>query len=211
MTDKESTLRDDYLRARLQHDPVTGEIIWSPVTREDFATLNAFTSWQTRCEGKAAARDRGDGYHVIAFRVEGQQVKLLAHRVMWFLHYEVWPKGQLDHISGDPSDNRIANLRDVSASGNRRNMKCRANGRTGVPGVSWSAHAKRWLARITYGGKQRNLGYYLRFEDAVTARQKAAQEQGYHKNHGLRARPAASEIADYIADKESERVKHRDS
>src|SRR3546814_1788886 len=50
-------------------------------------------------------------------------IPLLAHRVAWAIHYGEWPNGQIDHINGDPSDNRIANLRDVSALENARNAK----------------------------------------------------------------------------------------
>src|SRR3546814_6128350 len=35
-------------------------------------------------------------------------IPLLAHRVAWAIHYGEWPNGQIDHINGDPSDNRIA-------------------------------------------------------------------------------------------------------
>lgn len=35
------------------------------------------------------------------------------HRIVWFLCNGVWPKGVIDHIDQDPSNNSISNLRDV--------------------------------------------------------------------------------------------------
>lgn len=45
--------------------------------------------------------------------------------VVWFMHHNEWPKGKLNHINGDPSDNRIGNLflasrKDGDKKGKRR-------------------------------------------------------------------------------------------
>ena len=46
-----------------------------------------------------------------------------AHRLAWFYCYGVWPKESIDHINGIKNDNRIANLRDVRDTENKRNAK----------------------------------------------------------------------------------------
>lgn len=41
-------------------------------------------------------------------------------RIIWKYHYGVEPKGVIDHINGDPTDNRIENLQDVTQGENLR-------------------------------------------------------------------------------------------
>jgi hypothetical protein len=47
--------------------------------------------------------------------------RYMAHRLAWLYVTGAWPRGQIDHINGDRSDNRWANLRDVTPSENARN------------------------------------------------------------------------------------------
>jgi hypothetical protein len=47
------------------------------------------------------------------------------HRLAWLLAYGEWPQHQLDHINGDRTDNRIANLREVTNHQNCFNRKIR--------------------------------------------------------------------------------------
>jgi hypothetical protein len=46
-----------------------------------------------------------------------------AHRVVWALHYGKFPNGVIDHIDGDPCNNRLENLRSVSQSENNTNRR----------------------------------------------------------------------------------------
>lgn len=168
----------EYLRTRLSYDPETGCFSWLPRPRSDFNSLRAYAVWVARYQNKQAfTATNAKGYRVSRF----DNKTPLAHRVAWALHHGVWPDGEVDHINGDPADNRIDNLRVVSAQGNARNKRRDHRNTTGVPGVYWHKEAGKWCAGIN---KREKLGYFSNFEDAVKARKAAEIRYGYHENHG---------------------------
>lgn len=199
------------IKDRLHYDPATGILTWRDPRPEDFRSEAHMRTWRTRFAGQKAGKLRPDGYISVRITVDGVTTCFLAHRIAWFVAHGRWPEGQIDHVNGVRTDNRIENLRDVSPLENRRNMRCYARSQTGVAGVTWSAHAKRWMARINTDGRQKNLGYFLRFEDAVTARERAAADNGYRKEHGKRHRPSEITVRDYIAEQEQTRIRHASS
>jgi hypothetical protein len=82
-----------------------------------------------------------------------------AHRLVWLYVHGTSPQGQIDHINGDRSDNRIANLRDVSAGANSENKRqATARNRSGFLGVNFAAG--KWVAQICTGGKDCYLGRF---------------------------------------------------
>lgn len=95
----------------------------------------------------------------MGFRVDKKMC--LAHRLAWLYTYGKWPDGQIDHINGQRSDNRIANLRDVSASINAQNTRLpRSDNKTGFLGVSWKACANKYVAQIQVNSKIKYLGLF---------------------------------------------------
>jgi len=112
---------------------------------------------------------------------KGKQYR--AHRVIWEMLHGKPPVGTIDHIDGNPSNNRIENLRDVSLSENRRNSKISKRNKSGVPGVrACPNHDGHWIVTI---GKL-YVGYFDNFNDAVSARQVAEEVYDFHENNGKR-------------------------
>ena len=151
----------------LEYDPVTGDIKWHGKANPRFVG------------GKAGSLNK-DGYVDISYRYN----RMYGHRVAWLLSYGEWPAGHIDHINGNPSDNRISNLRLVDNEANHRNMKQHKGNSSGVTGVYWSKRAKKWQAYICVKGKQIYLGVFAELEEARIARKEAEIEYGFHKNHG---------------------------
>jgi len=112
--------------------------------------------------------------------------KYLEHRVIWALYYKEWPpKGMvIDHINGDPSDNRLDNLRLVTPRENAMNRKLSSNCKSGVSGIHKSVTRNSWVAVIWVGGRNLNLGTFINFDDAVKVRKAAEIKYGFHENHG---------------------------
>ena len=115
-------------------------------------------------------------------KVKGKEYK--AHRLIWLYANGKFPDDQIDHINGDPSDNRIENLRDVTHQENQKNQKKPRTNTSGHVGVYWHKGAEKWLARIIVDGVSNHLGLFNVLEDAVEARRIASIEHGFHDNHG---------------------------
>jgi hypothetical protein len=82
------------------------------------------------------------------------------HRLAVLLMTGALPNGDVDHINGDPSDNRWCNLRVASRTENLANQKRRKDSRSGLKGVHWSSCHGKWVAGIRCRGKKHHLGVF---------------------------------------------------
>lgn len=126
------------LRELLHYEPTTG----------------VFTHKKKRQKvivGQFAGCRKSNGYR--KHQISG--VTYLEHRLAWLYVTGAWPRGQIDHINGNRSDNRIANLRDVSVLENRQNLR-HAQGAVGLLGVSKKRN--KFHAEITVDYKRISLG-----------------------------------------------------
>jgi hypothetical protein len=121
---------------------------------------------------KIAGYKNSLGY--IQIKIDGE--KHLAHRLVFLHEHGYFPENHIDHIDGNPSNNKIKNLREVSQQCNLRNTGNWITNTSGVKGVSWCKKGNKWMAKICVNGKQKNLGYYKNFNDAVMARYQAEKE-----------------------------------
>ena len=106
------------LRLLVEHDPETGVFRWRARPRSMAARDRLWMAWNTRYAGTLAlnsADANGYRYSRIA------QKKIYAHRAALALVTGEWPE-EVDHINGDPSDNRITNLRPVTHRENGKNV-----------------------------------------------------------------------------------------
>jgi len=101
------------------------------------------------------------------------------HRLVWFLMTGRWPV-EIDHVNGDPCDNRWCNLREASRRENARNRGKQRNNPHGYKGVTvrTDCPSKPFCAAINVGGKRKHLGYFSTAEEAHQAYWEAAQK--YH-------------------------------
>ena len=165
----------------LEYDPESGEMTWKERPRKYFSSDRLFNSTKVRLAGKLAFTCRGE--HGFTGRLCGKSVR--AARVAFKLMTGRDPKDQVDHINGDPFDNRWSNLREVSQEVNMRNRAHRHSAVNPYPGVR--RLGRKWTATIGVSG-QGWLGTFTDLEDALHARWQAEKRLGYHGNHGRYAR-----------------------
>lgn len=79
----------------------------------------------------------------------------------------------IDHVNGDPSDNRLCNLREATKSQNMMNVGKIKSNTSGVRGVGWSKISQKWRAYICVNKRNIHLGLFDDIEDAKAARFKA--------------------------------------
>lgn len=81
----------------------------------------------------------------------------------------------VDHIDGDPLNNRRGNLRSCSQAENNWNRGCRTKGSSsGYKGVCIGAGGQRWRVNISVNGKYVFIGEYESIIDAAVAYDRAA-------------------------------------
>lgn len=160
------------LRSLLDYNEATGRLTWKSRSRprwdKRYADKPAFTAFLNT------------GY--LQGVIFGRHY--VAHRVAWAIYYGKWPTKQLDHINRIRSDNRIANLREVTDQENKMNLPRPKNNTSGHIGVSWVPHLAKWNAYVNADHRRTNLGYFRSLDDAVAARQAAQERLGFHPNHG---------------------------
>jgi hypothetical protein len=101
-----------------------------------------------------------------------------AHRLVWLHVYGAWPQYNIDHIDGDPSNNRIENLRDVTQELNNQNqLRAHHDNSQSLLGVSFVKAKGKFRASLTVNKKPRFLGY---FDTAEEAREKYVSEKRIH-------------------------------
>lgn len=96
---------------------------------------------------------------------------------VWYMHRIIMnPRRgfEVDHINGDPLDNRKENLRVARHRDNLQNIKMSKKNTSGYTGVWWNKAMKKWAASIRTRGEQRYLGAFDTKEDAYKAYLKEA-------------------------------------
>lgn len=115
------------------------------IDREDFSKVRDIT-WKYSNRGYAASN----------YYDSGKYKTRLMHRLIINA-----PEGMfVDHIDGDPLNNRKQNLRLVSNKQNTWNQEIGARNTSGYKGVSLKKQTNRYQAQITKKGKKYYLGYF---------------------------------------------------
>lgn len=147
---------------------------------EEYRTIPGFPNYEVSNLGKIWNTKTGyvlkgykykDGYIGVALCIDGVLFRKLIHVLVAKTFLEN-PKNKpcVDHINGDTSDNRLANLRYATIIENGRNRKMSSRNTSGIKGVSFDKKSGRWHARIQIDGIRVHLGLFKTKEEAQNAR-----------------------------------------
>jgi hypothetical protein len=172
------------LHEKFNLDLATGLLTWRERQPNFFAgegwmRERAAKTWNSRFAGRGMSKDE-HGY--FRAHIMGKHVRV--HRIVFAMTNGRWPISGLDHINGDPSDNRPENLREVTQLENCRNQKLRAGNKFGIHGISIDKRTGKFVSSIFNRGRKVHIGQYGDLLSAIASRQLAEVAFGYHSNHG---------------------------
>lgn len=157
------------------------------------------TSKNVSCGDVAGARARCKTKSSGSWNTSLNGKKLKVHRIIYQMFHNDLKDGEcIDHIDGNPWNNKIENLRKVDHKTNMRNVKMRDNNTSGVTGVEFYNRPHRspyFHARwVDADGNTRTKSFAISvhgmegaFMKAVGERNKALEEVGgYTNTHGWR-------------------------
>ena len=97
------------------------------------------------------------------------------HRIIFFMFTGRQPN-YIDHIDGDPSNNKIENLQEVTQTENMLKARKQSNNTSGTIGVSFDRHSGKWRPYITIDKKCIRLKRCNTLEEAIKVRKYAEIE-----------------------------------
>jgi hypothetical protein len=116
-------------------------------------------------------------YHI---RINQKTYK--SHRIIFMMFYGFMPKA-IDHIDGNPSNNKINNLRQATSSQNNHNQKLKKTNTSGIKGVFWEKSRDKWKVQVKL---EKKVVFQKRLDDKELAEFVAIEAR--NKYHGKFAR-----------------------
>lgn len=161
----------DELRSMFDYNFETGRLIWKSRADRDIA-------WNGRYCGKVAGNIGRKGYCYVSINNRSYA----AHRIIWKLAYGNIPNDlHIDHIDGNPKNNRIDNLRLATNQQNQLNRKTDSKRKHEIPFKGVYKHKNKYKSEIKTSEGRLYLGLFNTPELAALAYNEAARE--HHGSH----------------------------
>jgi hypothetical protein len=144
-----ATVTKERALSELEYRPQCGDFLW-------------MVNRGRKIKGAVAGWTDNLGYRLI--RIDGTLYRV--HHLVHLMETGEMPKGDVDHIDGNPANNVFSNLRVCTHSENQKNMKRHRDNKSGFKGVFWNTQKSKWQSKICFDGVTKHLGF---FSDATAA------------------------------------------
>jgi hypothetical protein len=132
--------------------------------------------------GTVAGKPKKSGYCFINI----DNKRYAAHRLAWMYVNGNIPTLVIDHIDGNPSNNSIKNLREVTQQQNLYNMKLNIKNKSGYKGVHFHRGSNKWRAVVSVNNYPKHIGLFETPEEASVAYQSwCLENRGEHARIGI--------------------------
>ena len=138
----------------------------------DYNPETGSLTWKVQRRGRALKGSEAGTLHPKGYvRVSVDNVDYLAHRIIWALTNGETPENAvIDHVNGNPSDNRLNNLRLTTPQGNVHNQVDAHKGNvSNLIGASFHKPTGKWISRIKVNGKDKYIGLFDSAKEAHDA------------------------------------------
>jgi hypothetical protein len=96
-----------------------------------------------------------------------------SHRLAFLYMTGEWPQHMVDHIDGNPANNKWSNLRQADAHQNARNKSIQSNNKSGHVGI-WKPNGRNhWVVQV----RGKHVASCATMEEAKAAYHQAAKDQ----------------------------------
>lgn len=152
------------------------QILTQEKLKELFDYKDGFLFWKVNRgsnqlkDKKAGWINEGRHYDVM---VQNKTYKL--HRLIFAWHHGYFPK-EIDHIDGNPLNNKIENLRPVTHSQNMQNSRLRKDNISGEKGVTWDKRFNKWRVHCVLDKKQYYGGSFKNLTEAIESVRKLREK-----------------------------------
>ncbi len=147
---------------------LSGLLVWKFRPSHHFASDANERGWNKRYAGtvagnQATGKDRKTP-SAVNVSVDGKLIK--AHRIIWTICNGPIPDGvEIDHIDGNPWNNKLSNLRLASRDNNCHNTRTRKDNRLGIKCVR-QTRSGMFASYIKANGKTIAIGTFSTAEEA---------------------------------------------
>ncbi|WP_396622949.1 HNH endonuclease [Marinobacter sp. W-8] len=172
-----------YLKECLHYNPDTGILTWLERPAHHFKTKLSQKRINSRFAGTQAGCTAETHKDYIKHFIRIDSKLYTTSRVIWLYMTGNWPENNVDHIDGDPTNNRWENLRDVPQAVNLKNKAVYKNNKSGITGILIKPNGK-YLAYYSKDNRQ----YQRTFSDLDIAidwrTSNLTDVGGYSDRHG---------------------------
>ena len=103
-------------------------------------------------------------------RVQVNNKHYYVHIIIWIGMTGYKSENDIDHKDRNRINNKWNNLREISKQCNQRNCSIRKDNTSGIKGVSFCKRDNKWLSRLAINKKQKTIGAFKDFDEAVCHR-----------------------------------------